>query len=62
VRYRILMSVAVEARDYRQAHEHAKKLSELLKGPLVKLAVEAEGIRLSEGNGRPIVHQPQREV
>jgi len=61
VRYRILMSVAVEAINDRQAHEHATKLAELLKGPLVKMAVENEGIRLSNGDGRPIVHQPQRE-
>jgi hypothetical protein len=61
VRYRILMSVAVEARDYRQAHANAVKLAELLKGPLVKMAVESEGIRLS-GDGQPVVHQPQREI
>ena len=61
MRYRIMMSVAVEAGNDRQAHEHAKKLAELLKGPLVKMAVESEGIRLSGGDGRPVVHQPQRE-
>jgi hypothetical protein len=55
------MSMAIEAGSDRQAHEQAKKLQELLKGPLVKMAVESEGIRLS-GDGRPIVHQPQREV
>lgn len=61
MRYRILMSVAVEAANDRQAHEHAKKLSELLKGPLVKMAVESEGIRLA-GDGAPVVHQPRREL
>jgi hypothetical protein len=60
VRYRISMSIAVEARDDRQAHEYALKLAELLKTPLVRMAVEGEGIRLS-GDGRPIVYQPQRE-
>jgi hypothetical protein len=55
------MSVAIEARDYQQAHENAKKLEELLKGPLVKMAVESEGIRLS-GNGNPVVHRPQPEA
>lgn len=60
MRYRVLMSVAVEASDYRQAHAQAVKLKELLKGPLVKMAVAGEGIQLS-GDGRPVVHQPQRE-
>ena len=61
MRYRITMSMAVEASNDRQALEQAKKLAELLKGPLVKMAVESEGIRLS-GDGRPVVHQPQRET
>jgi hypothetical protein len=60
VRYRITLSIAIEARTDRQAHEQALKLWELLKGPLVKMAVESEGIQLS-GDGRPVVHQPQRE-
>jgi hypothetical protein len=54
------MSMAVEAPNDRQAHEYALKLAELLKSPLVKMAVSGEGIQLS-GDGRPIVHQPQRE-
>ena len=61
MRYRIMMSMAVEARDDRQAHEYATKLAELLKSPLVKMSVEGEGIRLAGGDGRPIVHQPERE-
>lgn len=60
MRYRILMSIAVEAGNDRQAHAQAKKLKELLKGPLVKMAVEAEGVQLS-GDGFPVVHQPKRE-
>jgi hypothetical protein len=54
------MSMVVEARDDRQAHEYATKLAELLKTPLVRMAVAGEGIQLS-GDGRPVVHQPQRE-
>ncbi len=54
------MSVAIEARNDREARDCALKLSELLKGPLVKMAVAGEGIQLS-GDGRPVVHQPQRE-
>ena len=60
MKYRIAMSMAVEAKDDRQAHEYALKLAELLKSPLVRMAVEGEKIRLS-GDGRPVVHQPQRE-
>ena len=60
MRYRVMMSMAVEARDDREAHRYATKLAELLKSPLVRMAVDGEGIRLS-GDGSPIVHQPQRE-
>jgi hypothetical protein len=60
VRYRVTMSIEVEARDDRQAYEYAVKLAGLLKSPLVRMAVEGEDIRLS-GDGHPIVHQPQRE-
>jgi len=56
-----MMSVAVEAQNDREAIENAKKLAGLLRSPLVKMAVEAEGIRLC-GDGRPVVHQPQREA
>jgi hypothetical protein len=54
------MSIAVDAREDRQAYEYAVKLLELLKSPLVRMAVQGEEIQLS-GDGRPIVHQPQRE-
>ena len=54
------MSMAVDARDDREAYEYAKKLADLLKTPLVRMAVTGEGIRLS-GEGLPVVHQPQRE-
>jgi hypothetical protein len=54
-----MMSIEVDATGDRQAHEYAVKLSELLKTPLVRMAVAGEDIRLS-GDGRPIVHQPQR--
>lgn len=60
MRYRVTMSIEVEARNNQEAHDQALKLKELLKSPLVRMAVEGEGIQLS-GDGRPIVHQPQRE-
>ena len=53
------MSIEVETTGDRQAHEYALKLLDLLKGPLVRMGVENEGIRLS-GDGRPIVYQPKR--
>jgi hypothetical protein len=59
MRYRIMMSIEVDAVDDRQAHEYATKFSDLLKTPMVRMAVGGEGIRLS-GDGSPIVHQPQR--
>lgn len=61
MRYRILMGITVDAANERQAREYALKLKELLKGPLVKMGIEGEGVRLS-GDGRPTVHQPQRET
>lgn len=58
LRYRVLMSIEVRATNDREAREHAKKLAELLKSPLVKMAVEGEGVELVDG-GRPIVYQPK---
>lgn len=60
MKYRIAMSISIEARDDREAYAHAAKLKELLKSPMVRMAVSSEGIRLS-GDGQPIVHQPQQE-
>lgn len=59
MKYRVLLSIEVEARDDREAYASATKLRELLKSPFVRMAVEGEGIQLS-GDGRPVVHQPQR--
>ena len=61
MRYRVLMSVAVEAPSDKQAYENALKLEALLKSPLVRMAVEGEGVRLASGDGSPIVHEPLRE-
>lgn len=57
MRYRILMSVEVDASDDREAYQKALKLDGLLKSPMVRMAVMSEGVQLS---GDPIVHQPQR--
>ena len=57
MKYRVTMSIAIEAANDRQAHEYAVKLSKLLKSPFVRMTVEGEGIRLS-GDGQPVVHRP----
>jgi len=61
MRYRVSMSVEVEARDDREAHEFATKFAKLLKSPLVRMTVESDGIRLAGDDGHPVVYQPQRE-
>lgn len=59
MKYRVLLSIEVEARDDREAYASAKKLKELLKSPFVRMAVEGDGIRLSD-DGHPVVYRPQR--
>jgi hypothetical protein len=60
-RYRVMMSIGIEARDDREAREHALKLEKLLKESYVRMAVVSSGIPLTQGDGQPVVHQPQRE-
>jgi hypothetical protein len=61
MRHKILMHMIVETRDDRDAAEIAKKLDKLLKTPIVRMAIDGEGIRLAYGDGRPVVYTPQRE-
>jgi hypothetical protein len=61
MRFRVMMSVAIDAASDRHGHEQALKLLELLKSPMVRMAVQSEGIQLTDGHGHPVVHQPQRE-
>jgi hypothetical protein len=61
MRYRVLAHFVIEARDDAHAVELAKKFEALLKHPMVRMAIDSEGIRLAEGNGRPVVYSPQRE-
>ena len=58
MKYRIMLSIEVETRAEAEAYRHAEKLLGLLKSPLVRMAVEGEGIKLS-GDGHPIVYAPQ---
>jgi hypothetical protein len=57
VKYRVFIAVDVDARDDHQAVDQASKLGELLKNPMVKMAIEGEGIKTV---GTPQVHMPQR--
>ena len=61
MRHRILMHFIVETRDDRDAAEIAKKLNDLLKTSLVRMAIQSEGIQLAHGDGRPVVYAPTRE-
>lgn len=55
------MSIEVSAQSDAEAYQYAEKLAGLLKSPMVRMAVDAEGIRLA-GDGHPVVHMPQREA
>ncbi len=60
MRYRIYVTIAVDADNDLEARECASKLKELLRDPTVKMAVAIKGIRLF-ADVQPVVHQPQRE-
>jgi len=56
-----MMSVVIEARTPQEAADHAVKLKDLVKNPLARMAIEAEGVRFVNG-GEPIVYKPQQIV
>ena len=58
MKYQVLMAVTIEARTPQEAAAHAVKLKELVKNPLVRMAIESEGVRLA--NGEPVVYTPQQ--
>lgn len=62
MKYKMLMHFVVEARDEREANEVAVKLDKLLKTALVRMAIGSEGIRLADGDGKPVVYKPTRDV
>ena len=62
MRYKQLMHFVIEARDDREASDVAKKLSTLLKSPLVRMAIQGEGVQLAYGDGKPVVYAPTREA
>jgi hypothetical protein len=61
MKYKQLVHFIIDARDDREAADVAKKLDGLLKTPLVRMAIQTEGIRLADGDGRPVVYAPTRE-
>lgn len=61
MRYRVTMSIEVDAVNDAEAYKSAEALAGLLKSPLVRMAVADEGIKLA-GDGCPVVHMPQREA
>ena len=56
MRFAIFMQVSVDARDQAQAVEWAKKLERLLRNPMARMTIEAEGIRMVS---EPIALQPK---
>lgn len=56
MRFTLYMQVAVDARDEQQATSWAKKLEGLLKNPVARVAIEAEGIRMV---GEPTALRPK---
>ena len=53
------MSVLIEARTPQEAAEHAVKLKDLVKNPLTRMAIEAEGVKFVNG-ADPVVYTPQQ--
>ena len=59
MRFKIFMQVSVDARDQSQAVYWAKKFEKLLKNPMAKTAIVAEGIKMI---GEPVALQPKPET
>ncbi len=57
MKYRVLMHVDIDAANDHHAVDVANKLGELLKNPLVKMAIDTEGIRTL---GPVQVYMPKR--
>jgi hypothetical protein len=55
------MSIEIEARGEREAQANVLELKKLLEEPFVRLTIQSKGIRLVNGDGRPVVYAPKRE-
>jgi hypothetical protein len=64
-KYRQLVHFIIEARDDRDASDVARKLKELLEGPVARMAIQGSGIKLAQKtgqpDGQPVVYTPKRE-
>jgi len=58
MRFTIFMKVSVDATGSQQAVDWAKRLEKLLKDPMAKTAIVAEGIKMV---GDPVALQPKPE-
>lgn len=58
-KFRIYAEVIIEANTHEEAVEQAMKLKKMLKNPLVKMTLAADGVTLADGDGRPNVLNPQ---
>lgn len=62
MRYRLTVSIEVEARSLDEAKANTHKLCALIKEPIVRLSIESEGIKLANGNGNPVAYNPQPAI
>lgn len=58
-KFRVYAEVIIEANTHEEAVEQAMKLKKMLKNPLVKMTLAADGVTLADGDGRPNVLNPQ---
>jgi hypothetical protein len=58
MRFKLFVQVSVDARDLPQAVDWAKKIEKLLKNPMARAAIVAEGVKVV---GEPTALQPKRE-
>jgi hypothetical protein len=56
-KYRLLLHFDIEARDDAEAVEHAKKIGDTVKNPLVRMSLESDGIKPI---GQAVIYAPQR--
>ena len=59
-KFQMLMHFVIDAASEREANEVAVKLKKLLGTSLVRMAITSEGIKLADGDGKPVVYAPTR--
>ena len=59
MKFRVMMHVEIDAKDYPEAFDHAKKLLELFKDPFARMTIAASGVKLVNGDGAPVVYKPK---